>query len=142
MEWLANHKLPYATGWEATMQNEGGNYKHVSIGSMKDVTRQELHEALALTGVEVSLNRMAAGQAVPFLHSHKQNEEVYVFLEGKGSFVIDDDEIEVGEGSLVRVDPAGARQIKAAADSDLFYICIQATAGSLTQFSMTDGVIC
>ena len=81
------------------MQNEGSNYKHVSIGSLKDIKRQELHEVLALSGVEVSLNRMAAGQAVPFVHSHKQNEEVYVVLEGKGTFVIDGDEIEVGEGS-------------------------------------------
>jgi mannose-6-phosphate isomerase-like protein (cupin superfamily) len=124
------------------MQNEGSNYKHVSIGSLKDVKRQELHEALALSGVEVSLNRMAAGQAVPFVHSHKQNEEIYVVIEGKGTFVIDGDEIEVGEGSLVRVDPAGQRQIKAAADSDLFFVCVQATAGSLAQFSATDGVIC
>jgi mannose-6-phosphate isomerase-like protein (cupin superfamily) len=124
------------------MQNEGSNYKHVSIGSLKDIKRQELHEALSLSGVEVSLNRMGAGQAVPFVHSHKQNEEVYVVIEGKGTFVIDGDEIEVGEGSLLRVDPAGQRQIKAADDSDLFFVCIQATAGSLTQFSMTDGVVC
>ena len=124
------------------MQNEGGNYKHVSIGSLKEVKRQELHEALALTGVEVSLNRMAAGQAVPFVHSHKKNEEVYVFLEGKGIVVIDDDEIEVGEGSLLRIDPAGKRQIRASDDFELFYVCIQATAGSLAQFSATDGVIC
>jgi mannose-6-phosphate isomerase-like protein (cupin superfamily) len=124
------------------MQNEGSNYKHVSIGSLKDIKRQELHEALALSGVEVSLNRMAAGQAVPFVHSHKQNEEVYVVIEGKGTFVIDGDEIEVGEGSLLRVDPAGQRQIKAADDSDLFFVCVQATAGSLIQFSATDGVVC
>jgi mannose-6-phosphate isomerase-like protein (cupin superfamily) len=124
------------------MPNEGSNYAHVSIGSLKDVKRQELHDVLALTGVEVSLNRMAAGQAVPFLHSHKQNEEVYIFLEGEGTLVIDDDEIQVGEGSLVRVDPEGKRQIKAADDSGLFYVCVQASAGSLAQFSATDGVIC
>jgi len=124
------------------MQNEGGNYAHMSIGSLKDVKRQELHDALALSGVEVSVNRMAAGQEVPFVHSHKQNEEVYIFIEGKGTITVDGDEIAVGEGSAVRVDPEGKRQIRVAADSDLLFICIQATAGSLTQFSRTDGVIC
>lgn len=124
------------------MENKGSNYGHVSVGPLKEIKRQELHDALSLTGVEVSVNRLPAGGGAPFIHSHKQNEEVYVFLEGRGTFQIDGDEFGIGEGSVVRVDPPGKRLIKAADDSELLYVCIQATAGSLAQFTRTDGVIC
>ena len=42
----------------------------------------ELHNALALTGCEVSCNNLPAGVAVPFVHSHKNNEECYLVLGG------------------------------------------------------------
>ena len=49
--------------------------------------RTELHEKLALTGAEISLNTLPAGAAVPFVHSHKENEEIYGVLSGKGKAV-------------------------------------------------------
>jgi len=117
------------------------NYRYSSMGALKDVRRETLHDALELTGAEVSINRMAAGASVPFLHSHKLNEEIYVFIKGRGVFQVDGEQFEVQEGSVVRVDPAGKRCIKAADDADLTYLCVQVTAGSLTQFTMTDGVV-
>jgi mannose-6-phosphate isomerase-like protein (cupin superfamily) len=123
------------------MSSEGKNYQCASIGALQDVQRETLHDALGLTGAEVSVNRMAAGGSVPFLHSHKVNEEIYVFLKGRGVFQVDGEQFEVQEGSVVRVDAAGKRCIKAADDEDLSYLCIQAAAGSLTQFTMTDGVV-
>jgi mannose-6-phosphate isomerase-like protein (cupin superfamily) len=66
---------------------------------------------------------------------------VYVFLGGKGVFQVDGEQFEVGEGSVVRVDPAGQRAIKAAEGEALTYICVQACAGSLCQFTRGDGVI-
>ena len=38
--------------------------------------RVELHEKLGLTGAEISVNELPAGAGVPFVHSHKENEEI------------------------------------------------------------------
>jgi mannose-6-phosphate isomerase-like protein (cupin superfamily) len=77
---------------------------------------------------------------VPFVHSHKQNEEVYLILKGSGLFHVDGDEFEVREGHVVRVAPAGARCLKADEHNAMRYICIQTRVGSLQQFSHNDGV--
>lgn len=45
--------------------------------------RTELHETLSLTGAEVSINTLPAGASVPFVHSHKNNEEIYGVITGK-----------------------------------------------------------
>jgi len=93
---------------------------------------------LGLTGCEVSLNRLPAGKGMPFVHSHKKNEEVYIVLRGSGTFHVDGKEFPVSEGSIVRVAPAGERAWKAG-EEDLYFICIQAEAGSLHQATREDG---
>jgi mannose-6-phosphate isomerase-like protein (cupin superfamily) len=103
--------------------------------------RLELHELLTLTGTEVSINTLPAGVSVPFVHAHKQNEEVYIILEGKGTLFIDGEERTIAAGDCFRIDPAGQRCISAAADSSLRFICMQVKAGSLENFTMTDGVM-
>jgi len=116
------------------------HYKRLSIGDIKTLGRVTLHDDLALTGSEVSINELPAGVAVPFVHAHKQNEEVYLILSGKGLFYLDGEEIALAEGDVLRVDPAARRCIKADADSSLRFVCIQSKANSLTQFTQTDGV--
>ena len=59
------------------------------IAAPADAARFELHDALQLTGCEVSINRLPAGAAVPFVHAHKVNEELYGVLEGAGEIYID-----------------------------------------------------
>ena len=48
--------------------------------------RTELHNALNLTGAEVSLNNLPAGVSIPFVHAHTNNEELYIVLSGEGVF--------------------------------------------------------
>lgn len=62
------------------------NFSKVSVASE---ARTELHDQLGLTGAEVSINHLPAGAGVPFVHSHKKNEEIYAILSGKGKAVID-----------------------------------------------------
>ena len=81
------------------------------------------------------------GVSVPFVHSHKRNEEVYLVVKGKGRFYVDGDEFEVAEGSVIRVDPAGQRCITADSQTSIRYVCIQTEAKSLVQFTESDGVI-
>ncbi len=103
--------------------------------------KQFLKETLGTTGTEVSFTRLEPLQAVPFFHSHKQNEELFLIVRGEGEMQIDDDVIPVREGSAVRVATAGERCIRnTSATESLVYVCVQAKTGSLEQWTFTDGV--
>lgn len=75
--------------------------------SVAQDARVELHDSLALTGAEVSINHLPAGAGVPFVHSHKQNEEIYGILSGKGFITIDGEKIELQAGDWLRIAPDG-----------------------------------
>ena len=84
-----------------------------------------LHGPLKMTGAEVSLNRMAPGKAMPFLHRHRLHEEIYFFIDGEGEFQVDDVVFAIGPGSVVRVDPAAARGWRSTGSDPLDYIVLQ-----------------
>ena len=71
------------------------SYAKTTIGKEN---RIELHEKLSLTGAEISLNKLPAGANVPFVHSHKENEEIYGILSGNGKAIIDGEEISLSTG--------------------------------------------
>jgi mannose-6-phosphate isomerase-like protein (cupin superfamily) len=123
------------------MSKTGKNYQTTSIRDIQTRGRVTLHNELALTGSEISINELPPGVNVPFLHSHKRNEEVYIVVKGKGRFQVDGDQFDVAEGSVIRVDPDGARCITADSQIPIRYICIQTEAKSLVQFTEADGVI-
>ena len=114
------------------------NYSKVNVGNEE---RTELHDLLGLTGAEVSINNLPAGAGVPFVHSHKNNEEIYVILSGRGSVVLDGETIELAAGDWIRIAPAAKRQFSAAADEGISFACIQVKAGSLEGYTMTDAVV-
>ena len=114
------------------------NYKKVTVGSE---ARAELHDSLSLTGAEISVNHLPAGVGVPFVHSHKQNEEIYGILEGKGKAVTDGETVELAAGDWIRVSPAAKRQFSAAEDADIRFICIQVKENSLEGYTKDDGVL-
>ena len=100
-----------------------------------------IKELVGSTSMEVSFGSLDPGQAVPFFHKHKQNEELYVVLSGEGVFILDGEEIAVASGSVIRIAPAVSRCTKCIGENSLIYLCIQAKDGSLEQWTMTDGVI-
>ena len=79
--------------------------------------------------------------SVPFVHSHKKNEESYVVLSGKGKAVIDGETIELTQGDWIRVSPSAKRQFSAADDSAISFACIQVKENSLEGYTADDGVI-
>lgn len=85
---------------------------------------------LSLNGAEVSLNRVPAGKGIPFFHKHKKNEELYIFVGGRGEMQIDDERFPVKEGTVVRVSPSAARVWRNNSDADLYYLCIQYPEGA------------
>ncbi|MDA8429246.1 MAG: cupin domain-containing protein [Geobacteraceae bacterium] len=123
----AEHTGPFETLLQRDFMGFPGKY---FIGSQ-----------LGLTGCEASLNRLPAGKGMPFVHAHKKNEELYIVLRGSGTFFVDGEEFPIQEGSLIRVAPEGERAWKAGSE-DLYFICIQAEAGSLSQATLEDGIRC
>lgn len=109
--------------------------------SVADEARVELHDSLNLTGAEVSINTLPAGANVPFVHSHKQNEEIYLILEGEGKAVIDGETVNLKAGDCLRVAPSAKRQFFASQKYAIKYICIQVKENSLEGYTMTDAVV-
>lgn len=101
-----------------------------------------LAEDLGLTAMEISVNHLPPRAAVPFLHRHRQHEELYLFLEGEGEFVVDEERFPVRAGSAVRVAPPAARSWRNTGDAPLVYLVVQATAGTLAGQGIVDGEPC
>lgn len=129
------------------MTRKGNNYAVEEVGPLATLLDHEFRglkgkhfigKNLGLTGCEVSLNLLPAGKGMPFVHAHKKNEELYIVIAGNGTFFVDGEEFPIQEGSMVRVAPEGERSWKAG-DRDLYFICVQAEVGSLTQATLEDG---
>ena len=108
------------------------NYTKTTIGKEN---RIELHEKLSLTGAEISLNELPAGANVPFVHSHKENEEIYGILSGNGKAIIDGEEISLSTGDWLKIAPAAKRQFFAFDISGITYICIQVIENPIKQYN-------
>ena len=114
------------------------NFTKVSVAQD---ARTELHDKLSLTGAEISVNNLPAGAGVPFVHSHKKNEEIYIILSGKGQAVIDDETVELNAGDFMRIAPSAKSQFFAGDDSELSFVCIQVKENSLEGYTADDAVI-
>jgi len=66
--------------------------------------------------VGVSRETLAPGFRVPFGHTHRDQEEVYVVLRGSGRMKIGADIVELVEGDMVRVGPGVWRCTEAGPD--------------------------
>ena len=62
---------------------EKKNFQVVNMGDFKDLLEKEFNggkgkyfigQDIGLTGCEVSINCLPAGESVPFVHAHKKNE--------------------------------------------------------------------
>ena len=114
------------------------NYTKVSV---QNEARTELHDALNLTGAEISVNALPAGASVPFVHAHKQNEEIYAILEGEGIAVIDGEKVALKAGDWLRIAPSAKRQFFASDKQGIKYVCIQVKAGSLEGYTAADAIL-
>ena len=112
------------------------NYTKTNVGNEG---RVEIHKKLGLTGAEVSVNRLPAGAGVPFVHSHKNSEEIYWIISGKA--IIDGEEIALAEGDWLKVLPKAKRQFFADGSEGITYVCIQTKENSLGGFTADDAVV-
>lgn len=140
-----------------TMSNEtkrGTNYSHYNGGSLAEWAEHKMNhprrgeikgkhflkDHLDFTGCEISINSLPVGGAMPFSHQHKENEEVYIFIKGKGQMQVDHEVIDVCEGSIVRIAPNGLRTWRNTGDEPMVSICVQVRENSLRQHTFEDGI--
>jgi mannose-6-phosphate isomerase-like protein (cupin superfamily) len=117
-----------------------GSFSRFGDESQTERTKSFFKEKLGLSGMEISVTAMPKGTQSPFFHSHKQNEELYIVVAGSGQMQLDDDLIDVKEGSMINVLPQCRRGLRANQDAQLVYLCIQAKTNSLEQHTKEDGV--
>lgn len=137
------------------MKKYGRNFSFVDFGPFADTDRhffehpklekitagkKFLKEELDLTSMEVSINNLSPGDSMSFTHKHRENEELYLFIKGKGQFCVDGEWFDVQEGSLVRVSPNGARTWRSSQEEELIFIVIQAKAGTMKGNTIDDGI--
>ncbi len=97
--------------------------------------------AVQATGGEFSFQMFQPGTETGFLHTHKNHEELYFFLSGRGEFQVDGQVFPVGEGSVVRVAPAGVRSVRNNGGEPLVMLCVQYRGGTFTAEDAADGNI-
>jgi mannose-6-phosphate isomerase-like protein (cupin superfamily) len=138
--------IPKAEGANFTVMH-AGKFSQLDQYSFEHPLRKRsitgklfLKDHLNLTSMQVSLNKFPAGAAMPFYHAHKNDEELYIFVGGKGQMQIDEQLIDVEEGTAVRVAPPGWRIWRNNSDEDLCFIVIQAKDGSLEADTFDDGI--
>src|SRR5262245_36054992 len=98
-----------------------------------------LRGLLGSAGLEMSLNVVPPGKGIPFLHRHRQNDEVYVVVGGRGQFLVDGECLDVAEGTVLRLGPAAARAWRNHSDAPLYFLGIQYPGDSVIQGGTLDG---
>lgn len=132
---------PYAVGQLGCLsQLHNHRFAHPAL-SFEVEGKVFLRDVLQLTSAEISVNKMAPGAGMPFYHKHQRNEEIYLFIQGKGQIQLDGKVFDVREGTVVRVSPESERCWRNTSNEPLIYIVVQAKAESYQQGStIEDGV--
>ncbi|MFC4139326.1 MULTISPECIES: cupin domain-containing protein [unclassified Microbacterium] len=95
--------------------------------------RRVIDHELTMQYIGMTANALVPGEEAGYWHSHSRVEELYVFLEGRGQMGLDDDVVDVGPGSVVRVGQGVWRTWRALPDSpgELRWLCIRAAGEEL-----------
>jgi mannose-6-phosphate isomerase-like protein (cupin superfamily) len=131
------------------------NFSAISVGALNELGDYVLElgpevkipgkvfggAALGATGSEFSFQVFQPGTESGFLHTHKNHEELYFFLSGKGEFQVDGEVFPIAEGSVVRVNPAGRRSVRNNDTTPLVMLCVQYRGNTFTSEDAADGVI-
>lgn len=139
-----------------TKKTEKDEYTIIDLGSLSDLSKYKypmpvpgksqeiegkvfLKEQLGLTSAEISVNAMKPGDSTPFIHKHKENEEIYFVIKGNGQMLLNDEVFDISEGSAIRVSPAAERSIRNNSASELIFMVIQAKRSSISSKQIEDG---
>ena len=134
---------------------EAKNFSAINVGKLNELGEYVLElgpevkipgkvfggAALKATGGEFSFQLFQPGTETGFLHTHKNHEELYFFLAGKGEFQVDGKVFPVEDGSVVRVAPEGRRSVRNNGAEPLVMLCVQYRGNTFTAEDAADGNI-
>lgn len=98
--------------------------------------RRVVDHELTMQFIGMTANALEPGESAGYWHTHSKVEELYVFLQGRGQMGLDDEIVEVGPGSVVRVGQGVWRIWRARPDSpeQLRWLCIRSGGYELPHF--------
>lgn len=82
---------------------------------------------LNLQAVALGFINLPSNEGYTFTHSHAEQEEVYIVIDGAGMMQLNDEIIDLVKGDVVRVSPTTRRALKAK-ETGMFVICSGAIA--------------
>ena len=125
--------------FEAGAPDQWGSFDF-RVKGLPPLAKGFLKERMGLTSMEVSLNELPPGAGLPFLHRHRTNEELYIFLGGTGEFEADGETLPIQPGTCIRCARAVARSWRNTGDEPLRFLVIQAPEGNYrSEGTTTDG---
>ena len=99
-----------------TINNIGGKIvKDTDVYTVKDNTHLK---NLVLSSTHLRANKKTSG------HKHEGQEEIYLFIRGKGEMIIDDDRFEVKEGDAILIEDGVFHQVQNTGHLGLYFICV------------------
>ena len=134
-------------------EHTANDYSKIELGALTRLTentfqpspdfkidgKKFVKDELGLTSSEISFNTMESNTAIPFLHKHKENEEIYIGIKGKGQLLLNDHYVDIAEGTVVRVATNTERAIRNNSEDLFTFIVIQAKENSLEGSTISDG---
>ncbi len=95
--------------------------------------RRVVDHELPMQFIGMTANALVPGEEAGYWHSHDSDEELYVFLSGRGQMGLDDDVVDVIAGSCIRVGQGVMRTWRCLPDSEteLRWLCIRGDGGDL-----------
>jgi quercetin dioxygenase-like cupin family protein len=96
------------------------------------VMNTDLAKQLEATKLTARLWRLSPGQASTW-HRHREEEELYVVLEGEGRMRVDEERLTLAAGDSVLVEPESLRQVFNDTDADALWLVV----GTPQEFTST-----
>jgi len=133
--------------------NSSANFSKIELGAFSNLSENVFQpnpnfkldgktfvkDELGLTSAEISFNAMQPNTAIPFLHKHKENEEIYLCVKGKGQLLLNDEYVDLEEETLVRVARDTERAIRNNTNQEFTFIVMQAKENCLDGSTVSDG---
>jgi mannose-6-phosphate isomerase-like protein (cupin superfamily) len=101
------------------------------------VENTNLTAQLEATKLSARLWRLAPGQAST-RHRHREEEELYVLLEGRGRMRVDDELLDLEPLDAILVEPRSTRQLFNDTDADQLWLVASAPPGPSSTLEMSE----
>jgi uncharacterized cupin superfamily protein len=95
--------------------------------------RRVIDHELPMQFIGVTANSLEPGEEAGYWHTHSSDEELYIFLTGEGQMGLDDQVVDVGAGTAIRVGQGVNRTWRCIPESEgnLRWLCIRGDGGEL-----------